>query len=185
MWLNRIFQFGLAGDHFAQLSEADVIANEVKQPDYERRSERDQVIDDSDAGGEVRVETEKFQSLGRRRMESACRTAGGRRQGTDQTESEDENRMADRKAESEGEQCQPRRRRDQRPDTGGKKNGRRERAQIEQYRQPVGEMPDEIQQWVRELLRKPGALPFQPLDYRRGFKPQQHENGNPDGDADQ
>src|SRR5262249_6972616 len=123
--------------------------------------------------------------LGRRRMESAGRTAWSRRHGTDQPESEDENRVADRKVESEGEQCQPCRDRDQRPDTGGKKNRRRERSQIEQYRQPFGEALGEIQQRIKQLLRKPGAMPLHPLDYRRGFKSQQRENGNPDCDTDQ
>src|SRR6266508_956897 len=180
LWLYRVFQFCFAGDHLAQLSEADVIADEIKQPDLERGSEGDQVIDDRDAGGEVGVETEKFQPLGRRLMESAGRTAWSRRHGTDQPKSEDENRVADRKVESEGEQCQPCRRRDQRPDTGGKKNRHRERSQIEKYRQPFGKALDEIQQRIRQFLRKPGDMPLHPLDYRRGFKSQQRENGNPD-----
>src|SRR5262249_826645 len=98
-------------------------------------------------------------------MESAGRTAWSRRHRTDQPEPEDENRVVDGKVESEGEQVQPCRRRDQRPDTGGKKNRHRERSQIEQYRQPFGKALDEIQQRIRQLLREPSAMPLHPLYY--------------------
>jgi hypothetical protein len=50
-----MFRSGLAGDHFAQLSEADVITEQIKQPDNKRGPERDQVINDRDAGGEIWV----------------------------------------------------------------------------------------------------------------------------------
>src|SRR5262245_40434915 len=118
--------FGLAGDHFAQLSQADVVTYHIKQSDQERRSEGDQVINDRDAGGQIWVEAKKFHSPGRRRMESAGRTAGSRNNRTYQAEPKNENNVTDRKIDSECEKRQPGCHHDQSPDAGGEKNRRGE-----------------------------------------------------------